>query len=45
MNQNPLAENPFQILVQQGEGQKTESPHDFSCRVVNEFPVEIMEAM
>ncbi|XP_029195689.2 uncharacterized protein LOC114961227 [Acropora millepora] len=29
--------------VQQEEEQKIESPHDFFCRVVNDFPPDIME--
>jgi len=43
-----LADNPgissiYATTVQQEEEQKTESPHDFFCQVVNEFPVDIME--
>ena len=43
-----LADTPgissvYANTVQQEEEQKTESPHDFFCQVVNEFPVDIME--
>ena len=43
-----LADNPgissiYATIVQHEEQQKTESPHDFFCQVVNEFPVHIME--
>ena len=43
-----LADNPgissiYTNTVQQEEEQKIESPHDFFCRVVNEFSPDIME--
>ena len=33
----------FFDTVQEEEEQKKENPHDFFCRVVNEFPVDIIE--
>ena len=43
-----LADNPgissiYANTGQQEEEQKIESPHDLFCRVVNEFPLDIME--
>ena len=43
-----LADNPgissiYATTVGQEEEKKAESPHDFFCQVVNEFPVDIME--
>lgn len=43
-----LADNPgissiYATTVEQEEEKKAESPHDFFCQVVNEFPVDIME--
>ena len=40
---NPGISSIYTNTVQQEEEQKIESPHDFFCRVVNEFPPDIME--
>ena len=40
---NPGISSIYATTVGQEEEKKAESPHDFFCQVVNEFPVDIME--
>ena len=40
---DPGISSIYANTVQQEEEQKIESPHEFFCRVVNEFPPDIME--
>ena len=40
---NPGISSNYPYTIQQEGEQKTESPHDFFCRIVNEFPPDIVE--
>jgi len=40
---NPGISSNYPYTIQQEGEQKTESPHDFFCQIVNEFPPDIVE--